>query len=179
VRDNLPMLQTLCRSAACFAFGVALLSWPAEAQEKPVYRCPGPPVLYTDSVSPAEAQERRCKPIEGVPITIMQSAKPRPVASNSGGTAPMTSRPGDARIDPADQRARDSDAKRILADELKREEDKLASLRKDFNNGEPERNGDERNFQKYQDRVSEMKAALARKEADVAAIKRELAKLPQ
>jgi hypothetical protein len=174
------MLQTLCRSVACFAFGATLWSWPAEAQEKPVYRCPGPPVLYTDSVSPAEAQERKCKTIEGVPITIMQSAKPRPVASNTGGAgAPAASRPADARIDPADQRARDSDAKRILADELKREEDKLAALRKDFNNGEPERNGDERNFQKYLDRVAEMKAALARKEADVAAIKRELAKLPQ
>jgi hypothetical protein len=174
------MLQILCRSAVCLVFGAALLSWPAEAQEKPVYRCPGPPVLYTDTVTPAEAQERKCKTIEGVPITIMQSAKPRPVASTTGGAgAPAVSRPGDARIDPAEQRARDSDAKRILADELKREEDKLAALRKDFNNGEPERNGDERNFQKYQDRVAEMKAALARKESDVAAIKRELAKLPQ
>ena len=45
--------------------------------------------------------------------------------------------------------------------------------------GKPERRGDERNYQKYIDRVAEMKAALARKESDVAAIKREIAKLPQ
>ena len=54
----------------------------------------------------------------------------------------------------------------------------LAVLRKDYNNGEPERRGDERNFARYQERVAEMKAAIARKEADVAAIRRELSKLP-
>ncbi len=65
------------------------------------------------------------------------------------------------------------------SDELRREEQSLAELRKEFNNGEPERRGDERNYQRYLDRVAEMRAALARKEADVAALKRELAKLPQ
>ena len=51
-------------------------------------------------------------------------------------------------------------------------------MRKEYNNGEPERRGDERNFQKYQDRVAEMKSAIARKESDIAAIKREISKLP-
>jgi type II secretory pathway component PulJ len=82
------------------------------------------------------------------------------------------------RVDPAQQRARDSDARRILESELAREESALAVLRKDYNNGEPERRGDERNFARYQERVAEMKAAIARKEADVAAIRRELSKLP-
>jgi hypothetical protein len=148
------------------------------AQDKPVYRCPGPPVLYTDNLSPAEARDRNCRTIEGAPITIVSTPKPR-VATVAAAGAPGASRPADARIDPADQRARDTDAKRILADELRREEDRLAAMRKEFNNGEPERQGDERNFQKYQDRVTDMKAALARKEADVAAIRRELSKLPQ
>ena len=61
---------------------------------------------------------------------------------------------------------------------MKREEDRLTSLLKDYNGGEPERRGDERNFAKYQERVTELKAAVARKEADVAALKRELSKLP-
>jgi hypothetical protein len=177
-----PMLLPPFRSAALALCCTAFVAAPALAQEKPVYRCPGPPVLYTDSVSPQEARDRNCRSIEGTPISIVQGSKPRPVASVAGGTttASNPAAPGaGTRIDPADQRARDTDAKRILADELKREEDKLAAMRKDFNNGEPERAGDERNFQKYQDRVAEMKAAVARKEADVAAIKRELAKLPQ
>ena len=39
--------------------------------------------------------------------------------------------------------------------------------------------GDERNDQKSLDRVAETKASISRKESDIAAIKRELAKLPQ
>jgi chromosome segregation ATPase len=76
------------------------------------------------------------------------------------------------------QRARDSDARRILQDELQREEERLSQMRAEFRNGEPERRGDERNFARYQERVAEMRAAIQRKEADIAALKRELAKLP-
>ncbi len=177
VSDNRDM-RSLNRCAVFVALVTSLSLSTAWAQDKPVYRCPGPPVLYTDNLSPAEARERNCRTIEGAPITIVSTPKPR-VTSVATASAPGASRPADARIDPADQRARDTDAKRILADELRREEDRLAAMRKEFNNGEPERQGDERNFQKYQDRVAEMKAALARKEADVAAIRRELSKLPQ
>jgi hypothetical protein len=145
----------------------------ARAQERPVYRCPGPPVLYTDALSAQEARDRGCRTIEGAPITIVPAVKPR--APNAPASGP---RLAEGRVDPADQRARDSDARRILSDELRREEDRLAALRKEFNNGEPERQGDERNFQRYMDRVAELKAAITRKEADVAALKRELGKLP-
>jgi hypothetical protein len=148
----------------------------AQDAGKPVYRCPGPPVLYTDALTPAEARERGCRGIEGAPVTVVQGRPPAkatgPAAAGSG------ARPGE-RVDPAAQRARDSDARRILGDELRREEERLAAMQKEYNNGEPERRGDERNFQKYQDRVAEMKAGIARKEADIAALKRELAKLPQ
>jgi DNA repair photolyase len=90
-------------------------------------------------------------------------------------TAP---RPAESRVDPAAQRARDADARRILTEELRREEEQLAALQKEFNNGEPERRGDERNFQRYLDRVSEMRVRIQRKESDIAAIRRELGKLP-
>jgi len=172
-RRHGPVVAVLCLQAAALC-----AAWPAHAQDaKPVYRCPGPPVLYTDALSPAEARDRGCRGIEGAPITVMQGRPPTRAASGNG-VAPVASRPGD-RIDPAAQRARDSDARRILADELRREEDRLTALQKDFNNGEPERRGDERNFQKYQDRVADMKAGIQRKEADIAALKREMAKLPQ
>jgi hypothetical protein len=157
---------------------LACVLWPAaaaQAQDKPVYRCPGPPVLYTDALSPQEARDKGCRTIEGAPVTIVPATKPRAPAAASG----PAGRSGDGnRVDPSEQRARDSDARRILNEELRREEDKLAQLKRDFNNGEPERNGDERNYQKYLDRVAEMKAAIARKEADIAAIKREMGKLP-
>lgn len=168
----------LPRSPFFVAIAAAAL-WPALAGAQQgntaVYRCPGPPVLYTDSISAAEAKEKGCKLLEGAPVTVIQGNKPRqgtPVPGASG------ARPADSKVDPAAQRARDGDARRILEAELKKEEDALAALQKDYNNGEPERRGDERNFQKYMDRVAEMKAAIARKESDVAALRRELAKLP-
>ena len=141
-----------------------------------VYRCPGPPVLYTDALTPQEARDKGCRTIEGAPITIIQG-RPRPAAQAASGAA--SARPADSRVDPAAQRSRDSDARRILAEELRKEEERLAALQKEYNDGQPERRGDERNYQRYLDRVAEMKAGIARKEADIAALKREIAKLPQ
>ena len=179
LRDNERMQQapTRCIAALVIAWVTALATPAAQAQDgKPVYRCPGPPVLYTDALSAQEARDKGCRTIEGTPITIVSSPpKPKPPASNGA----AASRPGDSRVDPAAQRARDSDARRILGDELKREEDRLAALQAEYNNGEPERRGEERNFAKYQERVADMKAAIQRKQDDIAAIKREIAKLPQ
>ena len=83
-----------------------------------------------------------------------------------------------AKIDPIAQRARDSDARKILEDELRTEEERLGAMQKDFNNGQPERQGDEKNYQKYLDRVNEMRSSITRKQADIAALRRELQKLP-
>lgn len=143
----------------------------AQAQDKPVYRCPGN--LYTDALSAKEASDKGCKTLEGTPITVIQSMPIRPSAK--AGTGGSASSPEKVTSD--DQKARDADARRILEAELRQAEDALAVQKKEFNNGEPERRGDERNAQKYQDRIKEMKDAITRKEADIASIKRELTKL--
>ena len=174
--------MTRCKSflLTAGAAGLALLVPAAVvAQGVAVYRCPGPPVLYTDAISADEARARSCRTIEGAPVTVIQGVKPRPgPASGPSGGAASAGKPGDLKVDPAAQRQRDSDARRILESELKREDDKLAQLRREYNNGEPERRGDERNFQNYLDRVAAMKAGIARSESDIAAIKREITKLP-
>ena len=176
--DNRAMLRLpSCRLPAwVFALAWALTAPAAHAQDpKPVYRCPGPPVLYTDAIGAQEARDKGCRTIEGAPVTIVQVPRARPAAS---GGAASSARNGESKVDPASQRARDSDARRILADELKREEDRLAAMQAEFRGGEPERRGDERNYARYIERVAEMKAAIQRKEADIAAIRREMAKLP-
>ncbi len=147
-----------------------------QGDERPVYRCPGNPTFYTNAYSPQEARDKGCRTIEGTPITVIQSPRTRAPASGASGSA--ASRPTDSRVDPGDQRRRDSDARRIIEAELRKEEERLAALRKEFNGGEPERQGDERNYQKYLDRVAEMKASIARSESYIADIKRELARLP-
>ncbi len=165
-----------CLWAWVVASTVSSTAW-AQQPNREVYRCPGNPVLYTDTLSAKEAKDKGCRTLEGAPITIVQGTRPRPAGTPV--PAKDGARSGDERVSPADQRARDSDARRILEVELRRDEDQLAALQKEYNNGEPERRGDERNYQKYLDRVADMKAGIARKEADIAAIKRELAKLPQ
>ena len=150
----------------------------AQTRSSQVYRCPGPPVLYTDAISPQEAKERNCRSIEGAPITVMQ-APPRPAAAKPAPVAATTPRPADAKVDPTEQKSRDADARRILEAELRREEERLAALQAEYKNGEPDRLGDERNFAKYQERVANLKASITRTEADIAALKRELAKLAQ
>ena len=176
------------RAATCALLVTGTLTALTVAAQEPrqVYRCPGPPVLYTDTLTLVEARERGCRSIEGTPVTVIQ-ARPRVPANASaanvaaaapGSGAATAARPADTRVDPAAQRARDSDARRILGDELRREEERLGQMQQEFNRGEPERRGDERNFQRYQDRVTDMRAGIARKEADIAAIRREIGKLP-
>ena len=153
--------------------GTGVLAHAQIAGGSVVYRCPGN--IYTDAITAQEAKDKSCRTLEGAPVTVVQGIKPRAAAS----AAPSGPRPADSKVDPGEQRVRDSDARRILDSELRMESERLAILQKDYNNGEPERRGDERNYQKYQDRVAEMKAAIARKESDITALRRELSKLPQ
>jgi hypothetical protein len=66
----------------------------------------------------------------------------------------------------------------VLESELRKSEAKQAELLKEYNNGQPEKQGAEgRNYQKYLDRVAEMKSQLDRNESDIAGIRRELGRM--
>ncbi|WP_349742339.1 hypothetical protein [Roseateles cavernae] len=149
----------------------------AEAQSV-VYRCPGPPVLYTDALTPKEAQDKGCRSIEGTPITVLQGQRPRAAAPATNGAASAAARSGDGRVDPAQQRSRDGERRKVLETELRESEERLAALQREYQGGQPERRGDERNFQKYLDRVAELKTSITRQENDIQALKREISKLP-
>lgn len=163
-------------AAAAVLCGVAAA---AAAQERPVYKCPGN--LYTDTLNAKEAEARGCKALEGGAVTIIQTPavrRPAVESPRAAAESPSASRPAEQRVDPNDQKARDQDKRRILEGELRREEQRLVGLRQEYNNGQPERRGDERNYQKYLDRTAELKAGIERSESDIAALKRELSKLP-
>lgn len=154
-----------------FTLAALVLLWPAAsclAQER-IYRCGNE---YTNTVP--EARKGNCKLIAGGNVTIVpgQRAASQPVRAAS---AAPTSSP---RTDPAQQRARDSDARMILESELKKAETRREELLKEYNNGEPEKLGPEtRNHQKYLDRVAELKAGIERIENDIVGIRRELGRL--
>jgi hypothetical protein len=142
-----------------------------------VYRCPGPPMLYTDAISAKEATAQGCTAIEGSPISVIPAPKRAGPAPNTSATAPPAGSAPRERVEPGVQKSRDSDRRLVLETELRTAEARLAEIRKEYADGNPERQGGERNYAKYQERVAELKAALARQEADVQAIRRELAKV--
>ena len=164
-------MKTVRFLAALAAFTVSSL---AQAQGE-MYRCPNND--YKNTISPKDAERLGCKKLDGAPVTVIQTTRPRALPGAAGTPVPPASGGSGARVDSATQRERDSDAKRILESELKQEEERLTGMKKDFNNGQPERLGNEQNYQKYLDRVAEMRAAIVRKEGDVSAIRRELLKV--
>ena len=151
---------------------MAAAAWSGWAQE-PIYRCGNE---YTNTRPDASA--RGCKRIEGGNVTVVQAVRtPKPAGkANPAVNAPSN---GENRVASNEQKARDSDARLILQHELKKAQTRQEDLLKEYNNGSPERLGEEtRNYQKYLDRVAELKASLARNESDIAGIRRELGRLP-
>ena len=111
---------------ALVLLAAAPAAWPQGVPSGgPVYRCPGPPILYTDQITEREAKEKNCRTIEGAPVTIVQTPKP------ARAKEPIASGPREGKVDPNAQRQRDGDARKLLEAELRREEARLADLRKD------------------------------------------------
>jgi hypothetical protein len=168
-------------SAVCLRLaGIYLtlaLAVPAFAQSV-VYRCVDKEgrVLYTDT------NAGNCKVVDSIVSGSISSPAPtRAPAVNmrQGASRPAAASapPAFPRVDNATQRARDDDRRAILDEELRAEEKKLADLKRDFNNGEPERQGNERNYAKYQERVARMRDDIGRAEKNIEALKREIANI--
>jgi hypothetical protein len=140
-----------------------------------IFRCGN---TYTNDA--AEARTKNCKLVEGGYITIVEGTKVQGGSGTAGAAnAPVRVATAGTRVDSADQKSRDADARQILEAELKKAEARQSELVKEFNNGEPDKQGAEaRNYQKYLDRVAELKASIARNENDIAGIKRELGRVP-
>ena len=154
---------------------MATVSVPSLAQ---VFRCGGSSggtPEYINNVK--EAQVRGCKVMQGGNVTVVQGA---PVSKAPVRVAAASPASGGSRNDGGpEQKSRDSDSRNILESELKKAESKLTEQQKEYNNGEPEKQGIEgRNYQRYIDRVSDLKDSIARNQSDIAGLKRELSRLP-
>jgi hypothetical protein len=154
---------------ALIPFAVLAVTLSASAQTT-IWRCGN---TYTNDKT--EAQAKGCKPVEGGNVTVVKGTTVNGNSRNPGMvTAP---REGDKRVNAGEQQARDAEARGILEAELKKAEARRADLVKEYNNGEPEKQGPEhKNYQKYLDRVAELKAAIERTDQDIAGLKRELSR---
>jgi len=150
---------------------VFALLFAAGAQAQ-IYRCTdanGRP-LYTDT------KVGKCQLIDTGYSTPSASAPiPAPRSGGGGAAAPASAAPTNfPRVDNAVQRARDDERREILGDELRTEERKLADLKRDFKGGEPDRQGNERNYAKYLERVASMREEISRTERNIEALRREI-----
>lgn len=118
---------------------------------------------------------KNCKRVDLPNVTTIPAPKVK--AGASSGSSSASSPSGFPKVDPTTQKSRDTERRRILEQELAGEEQKLANLRQEYNNGEPERRGDERNYQRYLDRVSQLREDISRTENNVSSLKRELGNL--
>lgn len=117
---------------------------------------------------------RGCHRIDGliatIPGTTPSVAAPAPAESR--GVSPASF----PRVDRDTQKVRDNDRKRILEDELRVEQDRLAHLKGDFNNGSPRPLADEAvGSPPYRERMQRMLQDIERSEGYIASLKRELA----
>jgi hypothetical protein len=96
---------------------------------------------------------------------------------NTGPAKPVTTPTDFPKVGGSEQRARDADRREILQQELRAEEKKLAELKSEYNKGEPERQGNEKNYAKYQERVASMKDDISRAERNIDALRREISNI--
>lgn len=155
----------------------ALLAGLAQAQPTDtsrVYRCGN---QYTNT--PTQAQAPTCRLLEGAHVTVVQGLRaPASAARPAQGASTAPGPAASLRVDTGEQRARDADARAILESELRKAQDRQSEMLREYNNGEPEKLGPEtRNYQKYLDRVAQLKASISRNEADIEGLRRELSRL--
>ena len=158
-----------------FSLLLTMAASPAAAE---VFRCVGADGKSTEYINNAkEAQQRGCKTMQGGNVTVVQGV---PVQRAPVVRIASVGSPSGNRTDGSpDQKARESDSRSILQSELKKAESKLVEQQKEFNNGEPEKQGIEgRNYQRYLDRVADLKDGIARNQNDIAGLKREISRLP-
>jgi hypothetical protein len=131
--------------------------------QSPVYRCGNE---YTNQVTSDKAGA--CKLVSAVTVTVIpapQSVRGVPA------TVPTTSTSHE-------QKKKDADARWILETELKKLEARQTDLKTEYNQGAPEKQGAEsRNYQKYLDRIAQLKDSLSRNAEDIAGLRRELERL--
>lgn len=159
------MKKLLLRTSLTIGLASVLAVPLAQAQ---IYRCESPDGTPLFQNAPG----KNCKALDLPSLTTVPSVR---LPASAQRTTTANAAPSDfPRVDAAAQRSRDSDRRRILEDELGREQSRLEEFRKEYNGGEPERLGDERNYQKYLDRVARLKDDITRSESNVAALRREL-----
>lgn len=109
---------------------------------------------------------KSCQAVVTGPETSLPAPKPRAAGTPSPAGFP--------KVGEDAQKARDTDRRRILEQELAGEQKNLESAKKDLAEQEAVRGGDEKNYQRVLDRLQPYKDRVAQHERNIEAIQREL-----
>jgi hypothetical protein len=169
------MRQTLFRSLACV---VLTLSASFAQAQLCKYVDEHGNVTYSDAAVKGAKKSSCFDPPPVPPPPPPQPARATGSATvPPGGAALPAPKGGLPNVDPTTQRKRDDSRRKILEEELVVEERALGDARKALNEGEAVRLGDERNYQRYLDRIQGLKDRVAQHERNVTALKQELSNL--
>lgn len=156
-----------------FTLFVLCLSSPLRAD---IFKCVDEAghVTYTNSKGPGKgcsvlSRDQAVSSVPGPSARPSGAAAPSGGAGLGGGSFP--------RVDPGTQKARDSDRRRILEDELASEQRALEQAQKELAEQEAVRYGDERNYQKVLDRLQPFKDKVQIHERNIEALRREISNL--
>lgn len=151
-------------------FVVTLFYFSTSNAQSDIYVCTDSKGVKTyGNVGGSKGDNKGCTKVDLPGLTMI----PAPKTKRAGKTSVAT--PSEfPRIDDGTQKKRDMDRKQILDAELKTEQKKLADLKAEYKNGEPDRLGNERNFAKYQDRTENLKQDISRSQQNIDAIQREI-----
>ncbi|HEX7954171.1 MAG TPA: DUF4124 domain-containing protein [Burkholderiales bacterium] len=106
------------------------------------------------------------------------AAKHAPANASSQSAPPNTEAKARLpRVSEGTQKARDDERRRILEQEVADEIAQLAHAKEELAAQEAVRNGDEKNYQRYLDRIKPYQDAVATHERNIEAIQREIANL--
>lgn len=176
-----PRLPAVRQAVCCVA--LAALALPAGAE---IFKC----VDNSGHVTYSNVSSRGCQRLNLGPDPVV-SRPPRPAGSAGAAFTPSPAgTPGKASVSvasttpggfpnvaPSTQKSRDNDRRRILEQELAKEQQGLTQAKAELAQQESVRNGDERNYQRVLDRLQPFKDRIAQHERNIQAINRELANL--
>ena len=161
-----------CCVVALTALACTVAPTASVAQDR-LYRCGN---LYTNADKSADQACIRLG-IDRITVVPAQPQESKSATPAKPAAAQSSSRTA-TRVSSLAQTQKDGESRQILEAEWRKTLQRLKDLQSEYNRGEPERLGSERsNPQKYLDRVAALQSSIARTEADITGIRRELARM--
>ncbi|MDR3323690.1 MAG: DUF4124 domain-containing protein [Zoogloeaceae bacterium] len=156
------LFARLCLIGACVATA------PVWAQ---IYKCVDADDHVTYS-NVASASSKNCTKVQMEPDTVIPAP---PVRSRGAASNPT---PADfPKVSNEEQKARDNDKRAILTQELANEQKNLEQAKKDLAAQQAIRTGDEKNYQKVQERLKPYEEKVEQHERNIQILTRDIANL--